>query len=60
MLCQYVMTEQEEMDMYHRCLDAGVYVNPGSTFYTAEPGWFRIIFSIPLENLRIGRYIQRE
>ena len=50
------MTAQDEVDMYTECLVAGLYVSPGSAFFTAERGWFRIIFSIPLEDLKVGRW----
>ena len=51
---QYATTEEGELALCDKCLDDRVYVPPGSAFFTAEHGWFRIVFCIPLDVLRLG------
>lgn len=35
-------------------LFAGVSIIPGTKFHCSEPGWFRILFSVPEEELQEG------
>jgi len=38
-------TEEDEMELFERLMDAGVYIVPGSVFHSSEMGWFRIVIS---------------
>ena len=49
-------TFEEEDRVWKALLKAGVLVAPGVGFMCAEPGWFRIIFSIPNDSLEVGMH----
>ncbi|XP_071955948.1 1-aminocyclopropane-1-carboxylate synthase-like protein 1 [Antedon mediterranea] len=43
-----------EIDLWNKLLDAGVHLSPSKAFRSDEPGWFRIVFSVPIDQLKIG------
>lgn len=45
---------ENEMKLMETFLENGVYITAGIAFYSPEPGWFRIIFSVKDEELRLG------
>ena len=46
--------EEKDKEMFFKLLENGVYVAPGFAFYSDEPGWFRIIFSLHCDELTLG------
>jgi len=48
-------TFEEEMHLFERMLDNGVFIFPSSYFLSPEPGWFRIIFAMDTETLQLGK-----
>ena len=49
------LTSEEEVDFCQKVLDGGVYIAPGYEFYSADPGWCRIVFSTPPATLKVGK-----
>ncbi|XP_033112752.1 1-aminocyclopropane-1-carboxylate synthase-like protein 1, partial [Anneissia japonica] len=43
-----------EKEMWYKFLDAGIYISPSQAFYSDDPGWFRIVFSVTKDILEIG------
>ncbi|KAI0479733.1 putative acc synthase [Xylaria cf. heliscus] len=43
-----------ETELFKRCLERGVGISPGSSFYTEELGWFRICFAVEKQALHLG------
>lgn len=50
------LTSEGEVDFCQKILDGGVYIAPGYEFYSADPGWCRIVFSTPPATLKVGKY----
>ncbi|XP_077994973.1 1-aminocyclopropane-1-carboxylate synthase-like protein 1 [Glandiceps talaboti] len=48
-LRQYIspLTFENELLLYQEFLDCGVYIPAGKGFFCSEPGWFRMVFTIP-------------
>jgi 1-aminocyclopropane-1-carboxylate synthase len=40
--------------LWHKMLDGGVYLAPGFVFHIKEPGFFRLTFALPWEDLQAG------
>ncbi|KAI8908138.1 pyridoxal phosphate-dependent transferase [Powellomyces hirtus] len=40
--------------LWYKLLDAGVYILPGEAFSCSEPGWYRIVFTVPWERISLG------
>ncbi|KAH8085861.1 pyridoxal phosphate-dependent transferase [Filobasidium floriforme] len=49
-----IKTRDEETRVFQKLLDGGLYVAPGSAYHHKTPGWFRVTFSVPPENLEAG------
>ncbi|XP_042225161.1 probable inactive 1-aminocyclopropane-1-carboxylate synthase-like protein 2 [Homarus americanus] len=47
-------TEEREMALFMALVDGGVCILPGKKLYCVNPGWFRIIFAVPDEELEEG------
>ncbi|XP_047497708.1 probable inactive 1-aminocyclopropane-1-carboxylate synthase-like protein 2 [Penaeus chinensis] len=47
-------TVEAEYELCRAFLYAGVSIIPGTKFHCSEPGWFRILFSVPEEELQEG------
>lgn len=45
---------EEEEKLNKAFNDEGVRLNRGGNFHTAEPGWFRMVFAVPVEKLLEG------
>lgn len=43
-----------EKTLMHRMLDQGVYLAPGFAFHTHRPGFFRLTFALPWNELHAG------
>lgn len=35
-------------------MDAGLYIAPGTKFYCISPGWMRLVFTVPKQELNEG------
>lgn len=44
----------DELRLWKELITAGVYLAPGQAFHNAEPGWFRIIFSVQEDVMRLA------
>jgi 1-aminocyclopropane-1-carboxylate synthase len=49
-----IATFKDEQDLLVRMVDYGVYIAPGFSFYTNEPGFFRLTFALPWPILENG------
>lgn len=49
-----ILDTAEEMAVFQRSLDGGLYIAPGSAYHCTTPGWFRITFSVAKSNLLEG------
>lgn len=47
-------TEKEEMALHEEIMDAGLYIAPGTKFYCISPGWMRLVFTVPKQELNEG------
>lgn len=47
-------TEEEEMALQEEIMDAGLYIAPGTKFYCISPGWMRLVFTVPKQELNEG------
>nr|XP_015213606.1 PREDICTED: 1-aminocyclopropane-1-carboxylate synthase-like protein 1 isoform X1 [Lepisosteus oculatus] len=45
---------EAEMDLWWRLIHEKVFISPGQVFSSCEPGWFRVVFSDTVENIKIG------
>ncbi|KAK8845419.1 hypothetical protein IAR55_006132 [Kwoniella newhampshirensis] len=43
-----------EKKVFQRLLDGGVYIAPGTAYHYHIPGWYRVTFSVPRDNLIVG------
>jgi aspartate/methionine/tyrosine aminotransferase len=48
------LTESDEMKLFYRFIDGGIYLAPSLAFYSDERGWFRIIFSRPIDEIKLA------
>jgi 1-aminocyclopropane-1-carboxylate synthase len=48
------VTIEEERKLAWKIVHSGVWLATGDAFMSEEPGWFRITFSLPEEELRFG------
>ncbi|XP_077994324.1 1-aminocyclopropane-1-carboxylate synthase-like protein 1 [Glandiceps talaboti] len=57
-LRQYIspLTFENELLLYQEFLDCGVYIPAGKGFFCSEPGWFRMVFTIPRDWQDRGLY----
>jgi DNA-binding transcriptional MocR family regulator len=46
--------DEYEKVLVHRMVDHGVYVAPGFAFHTHRPGFFRLTFALPWDELQDG------
>ncbi|XP_038065455.1 1-aminocyclopropane-1-carboxylate synthase-like protein 1 isoform X2 [Patiria miniata] len=46
------LTKEDEMALFYRFIDDGVYIAPSLAFFADERGWFRIIFSRPFNEVK--------
>ncbi|XP_077980128.1 1-aminocyclopropane-1-carboxylate synthase-like protein 1 [Glandiceps talaboti] len=46
------LTFDAELTLFHDFIAGGVYLPPGQGFFCCEPGWFRIIFALPKDQLQ--------
>ena len=49
--------KEGERKLWLTILDHGLGIAPGLAFYCCERGWFRIIFSSPVEVITVGKII---
>ncbi|XP_057291930.1 1-aminocyclopropane-1-carboxylate synthase-like protein 1 [Hydractinia symbiolongicarpus] len=47
-------TEEDEKKLYELFMQNGLYIAPGFAFYSREHGWFRVVFSIDGEQLKLA------
>lgn len=47
-------TFESDRLLWCKLLDGGVYLAPGSVFYIKEPGFFRLTFALPWDELHAG------
>lgn len=54
------LTREGEIAFCQKLLGEGLFINPGCDFHCTDPGWFRIIFSKPIDTLKValGRFEQ--
>ena len=45
------------MNLFYRFIAGGIYLAPSLAFYSDERGWFRIIFSRPIDEIKLGKKI---
>ncbi|XP_038065085.1 1-aminocyclopropane-1-carboxylate synthase-like protein 1 isoform X2 [Patiria miniata] len=48
------LTKEDEMALFYRFINDGVYIAPSLAFFADERGWFRIIFSRPFDEVKIA------
>ncbi|CAH1786968.1 unnamed protein product [Owenia fusiformis] len=47
-------THEAEMTLFRQFFDAHVYLMPGQALYCKNPGWFRIVFTLPRPMVEVG------
>ncbi len=50
----WIKTKEEEKRVFVQLAKEGVYMAPGEAFHSPQPGWFRIIFSHPVNILDLA------
>ncbi|XP_022106369.1 1-aminocyclopropane-1-carboxylate synthase-like protein 1 [Acanthaster planci] len=48
------LTAESEMALFYRFIKDGIYIAPSLAFYSDERGWFRIIFTRPLDEIKLA------
>jgi len=48
-------THDDEWRLFDSLLDNKLYILPGNTFHSDEPGWFRIVFAQKPQVLKLGK-----
>jgi xeroderma pigmentosum group C-complementing protein len=43
-----------ELDLSRRLQEIGVIMSSGHAYHNEVPGWFRVIFSVEVESLKMG------
>ena len=54
LLNQNLPLAEQEKDLWIRLIERGVYLAPGAAFHFDKVGWFRIVFTLPLETVLLG------
>ncbi|XP_077980145.1 1-aminocyclopropane-1-carboxylate synthase-like protein 1 [Glandiceps talaboti] len=49
-----ILSFAEELKLFHEFVENGVNISPGQSYYCSKPGWFRIVFAVPLDTLRVA------
>lgn len=52
-------TFTEEIELFRRLFDGGVFCTPGKEFYCAEPGWFRVVITNYDTHFQEGKFDTR-
>ncbi|XP_069067742.1 1-aminocyclopropane-1-carboxylate synthase-like protein 1 [Pleurodeles waltl] len=58
-------TFESELELWWALIEEKLYISPGQAFYSYEPGWFRLVFSDSMDNIklcieRLQKVLQRD
>ncbi|XP_077980146.1 1-aminocyclopropane-1-carboxylate synthase-like protein 1 [Glandiceps talaboti] len=49
-----VVSFDEELKLFNEFVENGVNISPGQSYHCCRPGWFRIVFAVSIDTLKIG------